>query len=137
MKLLNQNNPNSFRRSLQRQDRIEGSLLKKMAVGAVVMTAFVGVMAIRVMVATHGDDAKIDSLIATITLVSAATSGAVIGATLALKDHIQRKVDVGENVPAALRLLFGSGVRSLAFWVGLIFFVCLVLLPVVLTIRPF
>jgi hypothetical protein len=126
-----------FRHSTEQKNRVDGSVAKKMCVGAVVMAAFVAIISIRVMVATYGDDAKIDPLIATVTLLSSSIIGAMLGATLALKDCIHRKISDGERVSVVHRLLFGYGFRSLAAWICIVFFICMVVLPILLTIRPF
>lgn len=124
-------------RSSKREVQINGSFGTKVCVGAVVMMVIVGIGAIRVMVATHGDKAKIDPLIAAVTLISSAIVGAILGAALALKDCIQRKIAGGEHVSVTLRLLFGSGFKSIAVWVFFVFFVGVFVLPIALTIKPF
>lgn len=118
-------------------NRIEGSILTKMSVGAVSLTAIVAIAAIKVMFQTHGEDAKIDPAIATAILAPSAVVGAMLGAVLALKDRIQRKLENKEHVSYFLRLLFGSGNTSLAIWISWIFLTCLVIIPVVLSLKPF
>ena len=117
------------------ENQINGSVVTKMAVGAIVMTAFVATVSIRVMVKTHGDDVTFDPIVAATIVISSASVGAILGAVLALKDRVQQRLAKGERISFILRLLFGSGSKSLTVWIGFVFFVCLVVLPILLAIN--
>ncbi len=119
------------------EHKVEGSVLIKMSVGAVVMMAFVAVVSIRVMLQTHGEKAKIEPAVALLVMFSSAAVGALIGGLLALKDRVQRKLEKGERVSYGLRLIFGAKEVSLALWIGVTLFICLIGLPILLSLLPF
>lgn len=59
-----------------------------------------------------------------IVLVGMALLGGLLGATLSLKDLIERRHQEGRSTPFVLRLLFGMGIVSLLLvWVPLVFLV--------------
>lgn len=108
-----------------------------MIVGAVCCTAITMIFAVRVMVTTYGGDAAVNPSLAIIIALCSALVGAGLGAMLGIKDRVQQRMARGVYVGPLMRSLFGSGGRSVAIWLSLVFVCAFFMLPVLLILGLF
>lgn len=110
-------------RQPQASDRIEGSAWIKVLIGALTTPLVVVAFLVGQVFAGAAGGAWITASIVIPMLVCAGLVGGALGALLALKDYVDKRLLAGQPITFPLRLFFGYGLWSLlAVWLPLAFF---------------